>query len=183
MYTNDGNSVLSQSYKKSLLEDVPARAITSQLEDCGFRFFCFVNFSKIGLKTHSTMAMLSRSVLRLTGVLRAQPAFAVAKRMVTTDLSLEDEKAQFPSPPRRALLYLPGTLKLNKNTHSIYTLATDCCTWSYRQCTDVRWCYAVFLTVNQNHAGKGVPKIPPLTHLLISNRRRQRKVYKEGIGS
>eukprot|EP00729_Bicosta_minor_P014900 gene14900-33537_t len=54
------------------------------------------------------MAMLSRSVLRLTGVLRAQPAFAVAKRMVTTDLSLEDEKAQFPSPPRRALLYLPG---------------------------------------------------------------------------
>lgn len=175
--------MLSQSYKKSLLEDVPARAITSQLEDCGFRFFCFVNFSKIGLKTHSTMAMLSRSVLRLTGVLRAQPAFAVAKRMVTTDLSLEDEKAQFPSPPRRALLYLPGTLKLNKNTHSIYTLATDCCTWSYRQCTDVRWCYAVFVTVNQNHAGKGVPKIPPLTHLLISNRRRQRKVYKEGIGS
>lgn len=79
------------------------------------------NFSKIGLKTHSTMAMLSRSVLRLTGVLRAQPAFAVAKRMVTTDLSLEDEKAQFPSPPRRALLYLPGTLKLKKNIFNLYS--------------------------------------------------------------
>ena len=170
--------MLSQSYKKSLLEDVPARAITRKAGRTAVS-----GFLKLWVKTHSTMAMLSRSVLRLTGVLRAQPAFAVAKRMVTTDLSLEDEKAQFPSPPRRALLYLPGTLKLNKNTHSIYTLATDCCTWSYRQCTDVRWCYAVFVTVNQNHAGKGVPKIPPLTHLLISNRRRQRKVYKEGIGS
>ena len=51
--------------------------------------------------------------------------FAVAKRTIITDLSLEDEKAQFPSPPRRALLYLPG--KKKKLLLSLYTLSTRSC--------------------------------------------------------